>query len=62
MKRLRRVVRDRLVVHVVDAGLDPLPWMRDLDFQQCKAKSLLSEFTERVNIEPLLEDTEEDEF
>ncbi len=30
-EELRRVVRDRLVVHVVDAGLDPLPWMRDLD-------------------------------
>lgn len=37
-----------------------LPWMKDLDSQQCRAGSLLSEFTERVNIEPLLEDDEDD--
>ncbi len=28
---LRRVVRDLLTDHVIDAGLDPLPWLRDLD-------------------------------
>ncbi len=28
---LRAVVRDRLSDHVIDAGLDPLPWLADLD-------------------------------
>lgn len=31
-----------------------LPWLKDLDYQACKPGSLLSEFMERVNIEPLL--------
>lgn len=31
-----------------------LPWLKDLDYQTCKPGSLLSEFMERVNIEPLL--------
>lgn len=39
-----------------------LPWMKDVDATRCKAGSLLSEFTERINIEPLLESDDDDEF
>jgi dethiobiotin synthetase len=38
-----------------------LPWLKDLDFSTCKPGSLLSEFMERVNIEPILQSTD-DEF
>jgi dethiobiotin synthetase len=38
-----------------------LPWLKDLDFSTCKPGSLLSEFMERVNIEPILQATD-DEF
>lgn len=31
-----------------------LPWMKDLDYQACKAPSLLSEFMERVDVNALL--------
>jgi dethiobiotin synthetase len=31
-----------------------LPWLRDLDFQACKAGTLLSEFMERIDIDTLL--------
>lgn len=31
-----------------------LPWLKDLDFNQCRAGSLLSEFMERVRIDELL--------
>ncbi|MBX3459209.1 MAG: dethiobiotin synthase [Planctomycetes bacterium] len=31
-----------------------LPWMKDLDYQACKAPSLLSEFMERVDVNTML--------
>ena len=38
-----------------------VPWMKDLDYSACKPGSLLSEFVERVNIDPMLE-ADNDEF
>jgi dethiobiotin synthetase len=39
-----------------------LPWMKDLDFSTCKANSLLTEFTERINVDQLLPEEDEDDF
>ena len=36
-----------------------LPWLKDLDFNTCKPGSLLSEFMERVNIDPLLQNDDD---
>jgi dethiobiotin synthetase len=38
-----------------------VPWMKDLDYNACKPGSLLSEFVERVNFDPMLE-ADNDEF
>jgi dethiobiotin synthetase len=38
-----------------------VPWLKDLDYNTGKPGSLLSEFMERVNVEPLLR-SGEDEF
>ena len=36
-----------------------LPWLKDLDMQGLNAGSLLQEFTERINIDPLLPNEDE---
>lgn len=36
-----------------------LPWMKDVDVERCHAGSLLNEFLERINIEPLLPEDNE---
>lgn len=37
-----------------------VPWLKDLDYNGCKPGSLLSEFMERVNVEPMLRSGEEE--
>jgi dethiobiotin synthetase len=39
-----------------------LPWMKDLDYQACKAGHLLSEFMERIDVDAMIPASDEDEF